>query len=227
MGVVLSKDASIYFKWLESVEESHELDGGGKSLAPVFARILCDEKVETIYEWCCGPSWIGLWLLKLGICKELVVSDINEKAIACVEKTVKRHNYNVRYYVSDNLKDIPKSEKFDIVVSNPPNYSNIQTSHPMGFMRYDLRPSDIDWKIHRDFYKNIGDHLKPNSRMYISEVEPYRKEVYILDKLYDLRKRQPIEDFRKMLKENDFILNDVIPYSFGGTPLNMGMLKIT
>ena len=119
------------------------------------------------------------------------------------------------------MKDIPSWEKFDVVVANPPNYVNIQTSHSSGYLREDLRPSDIDWKIHKDFYKNIGSYLKENSRMYISEVGVNDTEIYLSSggiyrgkkELYDVRERKPIEDFKEMIEENNLILNNVIPYT--------------
>ena len=132
-----------------------------------------------------------------------------------VRKSAANHNYNVRAYTSDNLKHIPEYEKFDLVISNPPNYSNIQRSHPLGFLRYDLRPSDIDWDIHKDFYNNVQQHLYKNSVMYISEVAPYSKEVYMGGKdLYDLRSEIPMIDFNKMIEKNDLKITNTIPYIF-------------
>ena len=218
-----------YFKWLSSIEEESDLDGGGKILAPAFYELLYDRKVKTIYEWCCGPAWIGLWLLEQGICQELVVSDINEKAIDCVRRTVEKRGYPVRSYVSDNLISVPFYEKFDIVVANPPNYVNIQESHSFGYLRHDLRPSDIDWKIHKNFYENIGKHMHKESNMYISEVEPYKKEVFFMGELYDKRSIEPIEDFKKMISENNLSLQNIETYTIyenEDTPIEMAMLEI-
>lgn len=227
-----------YIQWLDTIEEKPGLDGAGKLLAPVFAELLYNRKVKTIYEWCCGPAWIGLWLLEQGICQELVVSDINKDAIDCVRRTINRHNYPVRSYLSDNLKDIPEHEKFDIIVANPPSYVNIQEDHPMGFLRYDLRPSDIDWKIHKNFYENIGKYMHKESNMYISEVELYKKEIFSFNKLYDLRNREPIKDFTEMITTNNLNLNNVITYDlilddeewdeiFGYPKREMGILDIS
>ena len=201
-----------YIQWLKTIDEEPELDGAGKLLAPVFAELLYDRRVKTLYEWGCGPAWIGLWLLEQGICQELVVSDINPKAIDCVRRTISKHNYPVRSYLSDNLKGIPEYEKFDIIVANPPNYVNIQEDHPLGFLRNDLRPSDIDWKIHKNFYNNIGKYMHKESNIYIHEIEPYKKEVYSFNKLYDLRIREPIKDFLEMIETNNLSLNNVITY---------------
>ena len=168
-----------YKEWLKTIESTPELNGGGPVLAPIFEKVLSGRKFDTVFEWCAGPAWIGMWLLENNICKKLITGDINKKTIDFVKKSAKKHNYNVKTYHSDNLKSIPKEEKFDLVVSNPPNYCNIQKSHHLGFLRNDLKPSDIEWKAHKDFYNNIGEYLNDNAVMYISEVEPYRQNIYI------------------------------------------------
>ena len=205
-----------YEEWLKSIEFTPDLNGCGPILAPIFKKALSGKKFNTAFEWCAGPAWIGMWLLENNICESLVTGDINEKTIDFVNKSSKKHNYNVRTYHSDNLKSIPKQEKFDLVVSNPPNYCNIQRSHTYGYMRDDLRPSDIDWKIHKDFYKNIGEYLNDDAVMFISEVEPYCREVYILDELYDKRPEIPMKEFKVMIESNNLKIINKIPYNFDG-----------
>ena len=203
---------SNYKKWLKTIKSTSELNGGGPILAPIFEKVLSGKKFDTVFEWCAGPAWIGMWLLENKICKTLVTGDINKKSVDFVRKSAKSHGYNVRAYVSDNLKNIPKSEKFDLVVSNPPNYCNIQKSHPFGFLRDDLRPSDINWKIHKDFYNNISKYLNKDALMFISEVEPYSKNVYFSNKLYDKRSEIPMKDFKIMTQDNNLKIIDKIPY---------------
>mgnify|MGYP003113936929 FL=1 len=205
-----------YAKWVETIESTTDLNGGGHILAPIFEGALSKKKFNTVFEWCAGPAWIGMWLLEQKICKNLITGDINEKSIDFVKKSAKKHNYNVKTYVSDNMKSIPKRKKFDLVVSNPPNYCNIQKSHPFGFLRNDIRPSDIDWKIHKDFYENISDYLHKESVMYISEVDIYNENVYFDGALYDKRPEQPIITFEKMTKDNNLKINNIIPYFVEG-----------
>lgn len=213
-----------YKEWLSTIEFTPDLDGCGPVLAPVFEKILKGKRFNTAFEWCAGPAWIGMWLLENQICETLVTGDINEKTIDFVKKSANKHGYNIRTYHSDNLKQIPKNEKFDLVISNPPNYCNIQRSHTFGYMRDDLRPSDIDWKIHEDFYKNIGEYLNKDAVMFISEIEPYSKKVYILDQLYDKRSEIPMKEFKKMTESNNLKIINKIPYNFDG--LDCCILKI-
>jgi len=214
-----------YEQWLETIESTPDLDGGGPTLAPIFKKLLAGNYFNTIFEWCAGPSWIGIWLLENGMCETLVTGDINEKSVKLVRKTAKNNNYNVRAYVSDNLKSIPKDEKFDLVISNPPNYCNIQRTHTLGYLRDDLRPSDIDWKIHKDFYQNISKYLNDDAIMFISEIEPYSKNVYIGGELYDKRPEIPMKDFKMMIESNNLkIINRTLYNAYDG--VNCYILEI-
>ena len=148
-----------YYEWVETVRYTPDLNGGGRLLALVFSRVLKGRKFKRCFEWCAGPAWIGFWLLENGICEEPVTGDINPKAVEMVNATAAASGYSVTAYESDNLKDIPAHERFDLVVANPPNYCDIQPAHPFGHLRDDLRPSDIGWSIHREFYATIAVHL--------------------------------------------------------------------
>ena len=203
-----------YKAWLSTVETEDELNGGGDIHAPIFESLLSGRHFKTAFEWCAGPAWIGLWLLERGICDELVTGDINPRTVELVKKTAKKHGYKVRSYLSDNMKSIPSWEKFDLVVGGPPNYCNIQESHRHGWLRNDLRAIDRDWNIHADFYNNIRPHLFDHSIMYISEVSPYDKEVYLEKSLYDLREELPINEFVRMTERNGLRIKEAIPYEF-------------
>jgi len=68
-----------------------------------------------------------------------------------VQRTITENHLEkqVSVYTSDNFAAIPKTEKFDLVVANPPNYCNLNPAHPL-YERFkdDLRPNDRGWKIH-------------------------------------------------------------------------------
>ena len=203
-----------YLEWLPRVAHTPDLDGGGKILAPIFAGILAGRQFKTAFEWCAGPAWIGLWLLEMGICRELVTGDVNEDSVSAVRQTSMENGYDVRSYVSDNMDSIPSGEMFDLVVGNPPNYCDIQESHPWGYLRNDLRPSDPGWEIHKKFYNGIGKHLRSDSVMYISEISPYTTEVFFGGELYDLRPEIPMEDFISMTSSNDLKITKATPYDW-------------
>ena len=157
-----------YPQWLDHVRYKPDLDGGGRALAPVFAEALKGRKFDRCFEWCAGPAWIGFWLLENGICEELVTGDINPEAVEVVNNTAAATGWPVTAYCSDNMQDIPETEKFDLVVANPPNYFDIQAAHPLGHLRFDPRPSDPGWRAHAGFYSTIREYLTPEAEIWVS-----------------------------------------------------------
>ncbi len=123
-------------------------------------------KVNHICEFGCGAGFIGFSLLANNLCKKLTLIDINPLAIEACNLTVKKNKLEskVKTYVSDVFKKVPKSQKWDLVVSNPPHFEG----------RFSGRSDDIllidkNWEIHKKFYKNIKPHLTRNGSVLFVE----------------------------------------------------------
>lgn len=192
-------------------------DGGGSYLKYNFLEHVkkLDKTFNCCFEWCAGIGEIGLKLLEKNIVSELVISDINPEAINTSKNIVKSLGLekNVRFYISDGLKNIPHTEKFDLVVGNPPNYFNLQKNHRIGFQLYDdLRPMDKNWEIHKDFFDNITNYLNKNAILIIEEIDIYKTKVFIEDKVipYDIRPEEPIVTFVKMANKNNLKIFDIV-----------------
>ena len=185
----------------------NEFDGGGSFLKYPFVEAVrgAGRKFNRVFEWCAGMGGIGFALLDAGLCKSLCIADINPRALSLARP-------GATVYVSDNMKSIPDHERFDLVVGNPPNYFNVQASHPMGKLLYtDLRPNDRGWEIHKEFYKTIRKFLTPGALLLIHEVQPYDLEVYIdHDSPYDVREEVPISSFKEMIADGGLNYEDCI-----------------
>jgi predicted RNA methylase len=143
-----------------------ELDGGGTEFGQDFisffeARELPQQK--RLFEWCSGPGFIAFSLLGHGFCETLCLADINPDAVASCRQTVRvnRLGDRVSVYQSDNLRNIPRSEKWDLVVGNPPHFVDQYEG--------DLRAHDPDWRIHREFLATIGDFLTARGVVVLQE----------------------------------------------------------
>ena len=157
-----------------------ELDGGGTDFGQDFISFFKARgmpKQRRLFEWCSGPGFISFSLLGQGFCETLCVADINPVAVACCQRTVRVNGLSdrVSVYQSDNLRDIPLSEKWDLVVSNPPHFVDQYEG--------DLRAHDPDWQIHRDFFATIGNFLTPSGVIVLQEnnrgstVETFREMI--------------------------------------------------
>src|SRR5258708_14423079 len=103
---------------------SAEVDGGGISFAHDYVAGVRQSfgRVERCFEWCAGPGFIGFALLAHGLCHSLCLADINPKAVAACQETVRRNHLkdHVTVYLSHFLVQIPTTEQWHLLVGNQP-----------------------------------------------------------------------------------------------------------
>jgi hypothetical protein len=148
------------------IKYASELDGGGTEFGQDFLPFLRARgipKQQRAFEWCSGPGFIGFALLGNGFCETLCMADINPDAVASCERTISVNGLISRASVfqSDNLEAIPRTEKWNLVVSNPPHFVDQYEG--------DLRAHDPQWHIHREFFATIGDFLAKDGVVVLQE----------------------------------------------------------
>jgi predicted RNA methylase len=141
------------------------LDGGGSSFGQEYIPFLHDRAAPRqgrVFEWCCGPGFIGFSLLGFGLCDTLCLADINPQAVTACRRTIVKGGLSgrVKVYQSDNLANIPRSEQWDLVVGNPPHFDRAGD---------DLRFWDEGWRIHRQFFGSVNAFLKPGGLILLQE----------------------------------------------------------
>ena len=136
-------------------------------------------------------------MLAHGITKKLCLADINPKAVQYANKTCKENllGKDVSIYLSDNMDQVSKREKFDLVIGNPPHFSGDSDF----FSGIDRRGWDEDWKIHKKFFSQIGPFLKPNGRLCIMEWEDP-----------NISGSSNKNTFRQMIEQNNLIIEETI-----------------
>jgi methylase of polypeptide subunit release factors len=160
-----------------------ELDGGGTEIYQEIIDLLKQwypgHKFDRTFEWCAGPGIIGFHLLDAGVTNTLCLADIYEPAVAAQKERSSYAQYQnyVSTYLSDNLKNIPDTEQWDLVVGNPPHFANsIQHAQNTPLRLY----VDQSWQLHKEFFANIKKFLKPNAKIFLweaawgSSVETFR-----------------------------------------------------
>jgi 16S rRNA G1207 methylase RsmC len=92
----------------------------------------------SILDICCGVGIIGLTVFsrlnKEGLVKEVAFAAINIFNLHSLAKTLTHHlgsllGNRIKYWLSDGLKHIPRDQKFDLILSNPPHYFNEPFCH--------------------------------------------------------------------------------------------------
>lgn len=150
-----------------------ETDGGGSTFGQDYISVIKQKypgrKFPKVFEWCSGPGFIGFSILSHGLCDSLCFNDLYNPAIELIDMTVQHpENECIGLVSSYLLKDIgllPKHERFDLVVSNPPHYN----SNVCRLVNSNRLSSDIDWKSHQNFFSNIKKYLNPNGIILLQE----------------------------------------------------------
>jgi methylase of polypeptide subunit release factors len=100
-------------------------NGGGMHFGQDYVQIVRERYgvLNTIYEFCSGPAFIGFSLLNSGLCNRLILSDIHTPVAESVEKTITENGLkNVKFFNMSGVSELPESD-IDLVVSNPPHFS--------------------------------------------------------------------------------------------------------
>ena len=66
---------------------------------------------------------------------------------------------------SDGLDGIAESERWDVVVGNPPHYGSEAASEES----FPLLLFDPGWSIHKKFYQNVGRFMQPGGHVILIE----------------------------------------------------------
>ena len=137
---------------------TEDLDGGGARYGQDiigFVRSRIGRQDRT-FEWCAGPGFIGFSLLGHGLTASLCLADINPAAVEACRETIRRNGLEgrVEVYLSDGLTAIPASERWNLVVGNPPHSGSADVRPEI--KRPTVVYQDVGWAIHADFYASVG-----------------------------------------------------------------------
>lgn len=122
---------------------------------------------ERCYEWCSGPATLGFGVLSNNLCKSLCLADVYKPSVDAIKETISTNNLsNVNVYHGHNLDALPSTEKFDLVISNPPHFADPIYQYKFLDERIYV---DKDWNLHKDFFANIHNHLLNDAKIILFE----------------------------------------------------------
>lgn len=170
------------------------LDGGGMTFGQQYVQFVRDRvgRVPHIFEACAGPGFIGFSLLAHDLCDRLTLADINPAAVDVCRKTVEYNHLEdrVSVFLCDGLSEIPETERWDLVVGNPPHWNGSEDDYAVN-----RRLFDPNLAIHRDLYRECKRFLTAEGCIILQE---------------NGDATQP-SDFTEMLAESGLDLIEVYP----------------
>jgi len=101
---------------------------------------------EKVLEVCCGCAIISKTILENNLAQDVTLSDIQDLS--------QEHD---NFIQSDGLQNI--TDKYELIICSPPWYN--LSSPPCGMLS-EMPPilwQDINWKFHRQFYKEVSNNL--------------------------------------------------------------------
>jgi methylase of polypeptide subunit release factors len=171
-----------------------EYDGGGTWFGQEYIEIIKqrypNRYFNRCYEWCSGPGFIGLSILDNNLCDSLCLSDMYAPALECATNTVKNTPYEskVSTYLTSTLAGLNQSEKFDLVVGNPPHYIEYISDNT----NQTRMCRDDNWETHLDFFKHIKSHLADDGIILLQENQ----------------KGSTVKTFESMIDQADLVVTD-------------------
>ena len=149
-------------------------------------------KLEKVLDLCTGSGVIAITIAKLSPCKVDAV-DISKQALSLAEHNAKKNDVKVQFIHSDLFKELKKSKKYDIIISNPPYIKSEDIEKLDSEVKnYDPRLALDGGADGLDFYRKI-----------ISQSKSYLTQGGYL--FFEVGYNQA-EDVEKIMKENGFAL---------------------
>ena len=124
-----------------------------------------------LLDLCTGSGCIGLSLARLGGF-EVTLADLSEKALAVAEENGRRLGVETRLYAGDLFGALPKGERYDVIVSNPPYIESAVIETLQEEVRdYEPRMALDGQADGLYFYRRLAKEapfwLKPGGRLYV------------------------------------------------------------
>ncbi|OGM96141.1 MAG: hypothetical protein A3B86_02680 [Candidatus Yanofskybacteria bacterium RIFCSPHIGHO2_02_FULL_38_22b] len=187
-----------YIKYNDiEVVYKENLHGGGIRFGQQFIPVVKEKfgHIDHVFEFCSGPGFIGFSLLANNLCDKLTVADINPEAIKVLNETISKNGLEskVAAYLSDCLDAIPETEKWDLVVGNPPH---VLAKNEEEYKK-DITLYDPQFNIHKKFYRDIRKFLKPTGSILLQEHT----------------ESTSVDDFKGMIEQNGLKIIDVFAYN--------------
>ena len=161
-------------------------NGGGSTQYPDFIDVLnlLGKKYSSAMEWCSGSGFIGFSLLDYQFADTVTFVDLHDISIECINYTAEKNNIRgkIQTYMCDEVKKLPDT-LYDLIVANPPHVDNIDDIKDIVGTDWIKRVTiDEGWKVHEEFFTNIGTYLNKGADILLSETNMYQVHIDMAEK---------------------------------------------
>lgn len=177
-----------------------------------YAATLAGNLKGRILEIGCGSGIVSLAAARADKKNEVIGVDINPQAVECSVRNAKKNKIpNVRFMESNLFGAVKKTDKFDLILFNPPYLPTATSEKLHGAINAAFDGGRGGRKVLDEFLKEFGKHLKPNGTLLLVQsslnnlektkralakkkftVEILETQSFFFEKLYLLRARRGI-----------------------------------
>jgi len=170
-------------------------------------RILKDNsRLASILEIGTGSGAIAIVLKKNFPEAEITATDISEKALAVAKQNSENNETEITFLKSDIFSEL--SEKFEIIVSNPPYISAVEFENlPPEIKEFEpknaLFAAENGLYFYRKFLAKAENHLQPNGTIYLEIGSEQAAEITIIaheNGFENVKVFQDLNGFDRILK---------------------------
>ncbi len=155
---------------------------------------------KKVLDLCTGTGCIIISLAKLCESERAVGTDISVEAIETAKENAKQLEANVTFYSGDLFLALPKEEKFDIIVSNPPYIPTTVIDTLMPEVR-EYEPmtaldGDVDGlKFYREIIQNATKFLTSHGQLFFEIGCEQAKDVTTILLEYGFEEIRVVKDY--------------------------------
>jgi methylase of polypeptide subunit release factors len=180
------------------------LEGGCFWLKDEFIAVIKDinkHPYKHCFEWCSGLGGIGFENLGHNLCEKITFNDYYDLAIENCLENAKNNSLieKVKGYITHTISTIPDDDKWDLVIGTPPhcfdaeqhleylNKENKNLSGSLSASNWARLTIDDGMEIHKDFFKNIKNHLLDDADLLILGNKNQNDMLLKLSEIADLK----------------------------------------
>lgn len=155
---------------------------------------------KRVLDLCTGTGCIIISLAKLLPLSRAVGTDISPEAVETAKKNAKALGADVSFYCGDLFEALPRAERFDVIVSNPPYIPSAEIEGLMPEVREHEPVTALDGDTDGlRFYREIIRHAKE----YLEEKGTILFEIGC-EQAEDIRKLLETEGFKEIYVKKDY-----------------------
>ena len=145
-------------------------DGGGKYYIENILKDFKFPKFKSLMEMCCGPGFMGYYLMDKFDLSEVQLVDINYDLEETIKLTNKENNWNGIFHFSNGLLNY-NGPKVDFIISNPPHCKNREEFEQCsnGNVNQENILLDENLNFHKNFLCNLDKALNDDGYLMLFE----------------------------------------------------------